>query len=84
MNFAHYLKKQIAESGLSYQQLAERSAVDVAYIHRLASGKAINPGRNVVIRLGIGLGLDVYGVDELLKATGQLPLITALWGCRSR
>ena len=45
--------------------------MDVAYLHRLETGRASQPGRDILIRIGIGLGLDVEGLDELLMAAGD-------------
>ena len=62
------------EQGLSFHQLAERSRVDVAYLHRLETGQASRPGRNIAIRIAIGLGLDLDSTEDLLLAAGHLLL----------
>jgi transcriptional regulator with XRE-family HTH domain len=69
------LQQLRAEAGLSYQHLSERSHVDVGYLHRLETGKASRPGRDVLIRIGIGLGLDITGLDTLITAAGHWPLL---------
>lgn len=68
------LAQKRQESGLSFQNLSLRSHVDVAYLCRLEKGQASNPGRNVVLRIGIGMGLGVEEIDELLVAAHHLPL----------
>lgn len=68
------LAQKRQESGLSFQNLSLRSHVDVAYLCRLEKGQASNPGRNVVLRIGIGMGLGVEEIDELLVAAHHFPL----------
>lgn len=72
--FKDLLRLARLEQGLSFHQLAERSHVDVAYLHRLEDGQASRPGRNVAIRIAIGLGLDLEATEEFLRATGHLSL----------
>lgn len=69
------LRRLRAEAGLSYQQLSERSYVDVAYLHRLETGRAAHPSRDVLIRVALGLGLALEAADELVAAAGHLPLL---------
>lgn len=84
MQFSTLLKTHRLEEGLSFQQLSDRSNVDVAYLHRLESGAATNPGRNVVIRIAIGLGLGLYKTEELLLASGHLTLVAGVLGGHQR
>jgi transcriptional regulator with XRE-family HTH domain len=72
--FKDLLRLARLEQGLSFHQLAERSQVDVAYLHRLEDGQAAHPGRNVAIRIAIGLGLDLDDTEELLLASRHVPL----------
>ncbi len=76
--FKDLLRFARLEQGLSFHQLAERSHVDVAYLHRLEDGRAARPGRNVTIRIAIGLGLNLDASEELLSAAGQLGLLPQL------
>jgi transcriptional regulator with XRE-family HTH domain len=69
------LEQLRAESGLSYQHLSERCYVDVAYLHRLESGRASRPSRDVLIKIGVGLGLDIESLDDLIKLAGHWPLL---------
>ena len=69
------LKRLRAEYGLSYQQLSERSSVDVAYLHRIETGKAHRPSRDILIRIALGLGLEVETADSLVRCAGHVPLL---------
>ncbi len=69
------LKQYRAEAGLSFQALSNRSAVDVAYLHRLETGYAGNPSRDILLKIGIGLGLDVATIDYLITTAGHWPLV---------
>jgi transcriptional regulator with XRE-family HTH domain len=73
--FKDLLRLARLEQGLSFHQLAERPQVDVAYLHRLEDGQASRPGRNIAIRIAIGLGLDLDATEELLLASGHLSLV---------
>jgi transcriptional regulator with XRE-family HTH domain len=55
-------------SGLSLAQLEARALTDNAYISRLERGLQGNPSRDTLIRLGIGMGMGVEGINELLAA----------------
>ena len=64
------LSDKIAElrkrSGLSFDKLAERSFTNISYLHALESGKKARPSRDVLIRIGFGLGIEPEVIDELL------------------
>jgi transcriptional regulator with XRE-family HTH domain len=70
-----HLRRLRAEYGLSYQQLSERSAVDVAYLHRIETGKAHRPSRDILIRIALGLGLEIEMADSLIRAGGHVPIL---------
>jgi transcriptional regulator with XRE-family HTH domain len=72
-----WLRRLRAEYGLSYQQLSERSCVDVAYLHRIETGKAHRPSRDILIRIALGLGLEIETADSLVRAGGHVPLLPA-------
>ena len=74
MAIAELLKYWRAERAFTFHQLSDRSCVDVAYLHRLENNVSIRPGRNVLIRVSIGLGLDIENTDELLMVAGHIPL----------
>ena len=64
----------------SYTRIAERSWVDVAYLHRLVHGGKRNPSRDTIIKLGVGMGLTVPQLDEILMAAGHAPLVRFNYG----
>jgi transcriptional regulator with XRE-family HTH domain len=71
------LRQARAEASLSYEALAARAQTSQAYLHRLEKGEAANPGRNLLIRLGIVLfGGNIDEIDELLRAAKHVPLRT--------
>jgi transcriptional regulator with XRE-family HTH domain len=70
-----HLRRLRAEYGLSYQLLSERSGVDVAYLHRIETGKAHRPSRDILIRIALGLGLEVETADSLVRCAGHVPLL---------
>jgi transcriptional regulator with XRE-family HTH domain len=75
MPFGQVLRQARLEAGLSYETLAGRTRTSQSYLHRLEQGTACNPGRNLVIRLGIILYRDdIDQIDELLKVAHLLPL----------
>ena len=74
------LKRLRAEYGLSYQQLSERSCVDVAYLHRIETGKAHRPSRDILIRVALGLGLEIETADSLVRSAGHVPLLPRAGG----
>ena len=85
--FSGTLRRFIQMRGLSVTRLAHRSWLDTAYVWRLAkenvdilnkrSGRRRDrhPSRDAVIRLGLGLGLVIEEMDELLLAAGYAPLV---------
>jgi len=73
MRFSEILKRRRLEGGLSFQSLGQRSRVDLAYLHRLENERATRPGRNIVIRIVIGLDLDLQETDHSLIIAGHLP-----------
>jgi transcriptional regulator with XRE-family HTH domain len=62
-------------AGLSFDQLSSRSLVDRRYLWDLESGKKGNPGRKILLRIGIRLRLEVEELDVLLQEAGHLPLL---------
>ncbi len=74
MVIAELLKYWRAERDFSFRQLSELSYVDGAYLNKLENNIATRPGRNILIRVSIGLGLDIDDTDELLMIAGHVPL----------
>lgn len=76
--FTRLLRAYFDRAHSSYSKVADLCWVDVAYLHRLVNGGKSQPSRDVVIRLAIGLRLDVGETDELLMAAGHAPLLQIL------
>ena len=74
MVIAELLKYWRAERALSFHQLSELSDVDGGYLNKLENNVSTRPGRNILIRVSIGLGLDIDDTDELLMVAGHVPL----------
>lgn len=78
------LLEMASEAGLTRHQLALRANVDDRYLARLESGEAVNPGRDIVLRLGVALVryTSLFGrnnVERVLKAAGFPPSPEHLW-----
>lgn len=86
--FGECLNRFMREKGVSQNQLARGSTLDVSYISRLVNlpcdplnrrlddGYHVQvPSRDTVVKLAIGMGLDVFDTDELLRAAGYVGLI---------
>ena len=74
MVIAELLKYWRAERAFTFHQLSELSDVDGGYLNKLENNVSTRPGRNILIRVSIGLGLDIDDTDELLKVAGHVPL----------
>jgi transcriptional regulator with XRE-family HTH domain len=74
MVIAELLKYWRAERDFSFRQLSELSDVDGGSLNKLENNVSIRPGRNILIRVSIGLGLDIDDTDELLMVAGHVPL----------
>lgn len=65
---AKRLKELMAEKGVNYQVLAEKSGLPVRRIQRMAMGTVSNPGVFVMMRICNGLGItldEFFGTEEL-------------------
>jgi transcriptional regulator with XRE-family HTH domain len=74
LSFAGLLRRFRLESGLSYNQLSELTRVNGAYIYQLENQKRSRPGRNIVLRLAIGLHLDCDKTGWLLALADCQPI----------
>ncbi len=74
MVIAELLKYWRAERAFTFHQLSELSEVDIGYLNKLENNVSTRPGRNILIRVSIGLGLDIDDTDELLMVAGHVPL----------
>lgn len=63
--------------GLTQSELARRSGIDRAYVHRMEKAPAsepVVPSRPVVLAMAEALGLSRSETDALLVAAGYVPL----------
>ncbi len=74
MVIAELLKYWRAERAFTFRQLSELSDVDGGYLNKLENNVSTRPGRNVLLRVSIGLGLDIENTNELLMVAGHIPL----------
>jgi transcriptional regulator with XRE-family HTH domain len=75
VGFGQVLRQLREAAGLSYNALGERARIDPKYLYNLEAGKRYNPSRNAVIRIGIGLCLDVDSLDEILTSAGHVSIL---------
>ncbi len=73
--FTVTLRHFFFQRGRAYGKLAAAAHIDVKYLYELIQGTKHKPSRDVVIRLGNSLGLDVDETDELLLAAEHAPLV---------
>jgi transcriptional regulator with XRE-family HTH domain len=74
MGIAGQLMYWRAERNFTFHQLSELSDVDGGYLNKLENNVSTRPGRNVLLRVSIGLGLDIENTNELLMVAGHIPL----------
>ncbi len=74
MVIAELLKYWRAERAFTFRQLSELSDVDGGYLNKLENNVSTRPGRNVLLRVSIGLGLNIENTNELLMVAGHVPL----------
>jgi transcriptional regulator with XRE-family HTH domain len=74
MVIAELLKYWRVERDFTFRQLSELSDVDVGYLNKLENNVSTRPSRNVLIRVSIGLGLNIENTNELLMVAGHIPL----------
>ncbi len=74
MAIAELLKYWRAERAFTFHQLSELSDVDSGYLNKLENNVSTRPGRNVLIRVSIGLGLNIENTNGLLMVAGHIPL----------
>ncbi len=74
MVIAGQLKYWRAERIFTFHQLSELSDVDGGYLNKLENNVSTRPGRNILIRVSIGLGLNIENTNELLMVADHIPL----------
>ena len=75
LELSQLLRRYFERTGESYAKVAARSWLDPAYVFRLVNGQKRRPSRDTLIKLGVGMGLSIPELDELLMAGGYAPLV---------
>lgn len=75
IGFGERLRYWRAERGLTFRALGDRASVDIAYLHWLENNPDVQPGRNIILRIAIGLRLNLEDTNDLLMVAGHLPLL---------
>lgn len=65
-NFSIYLNNYIAQHGLNVAEIIKQSNISRNYVYNIINGNR-NPGRDKVIALGIGSGMDYREINRALK-----------------
>lgn len=68
--FLNMLKEYYVKSGLTQETIADRSMLSHGFVNNLLNN-AKRPGRDTVIKLSFGLGLNVDEANRLLKLSGH-------------
>jgi transcriptional regulator with XRE-family HTH domain len=68
------LRNRFGERGMSLTELARRSGMDKAYLHRLESGERDNPSWRTVVLLARALELAERPTNQLLELAYYAPL----------
>src|SRR6266545_3381127 len=72
LGFIAGIRRERELQGLSVEQLADRSGIDVGVLSRLESGQSFNPTASTLFRLARALGRHlVIALDELPKESGR-------------
>lgn len=81
--FGAIVKRMRLRAGMSQSELARRSGIDRAYVHRIekpATGEPVVPSRQVVVAIADALELARFESDSLLVAGGYLPVAVSSAG----
>ena len=65
-SFARYFNEYIGEHNLTVPEITERSGISGNYVYNIVNGVR-NPGRDKIIALCIGAGMDVSECNRALK-----------------
>jgi DNA-binding phage protein len=66
--FSQALRRALERSGKTYSQVAAAADFDTAYLYRLLQSNSCTPTIDVILRLGIGLGLSDDDAAMLVAA----------------
>lgn len=65
-----YLHQLLSLTGLKRQDVIKNAYLDSNYINQLFNGIKTKPGRNQILSLAFGFGLNFKDTDRLLKIAG--------------
>ena len=77
VSFSEYVSGLCREMGAVPEQVVRQAQIERTYGHQIFNGTR-NPGRDKVIQLAFGFGLDVTGAQRLLNAAQKYPLYPRL------
>ena len=69
--FHEYLNEYIAHHNVEIPQLITKSGISRNYIYNIINGDTKNPGRDKVIAICIGAGMNLTELNRALKITGH-------------
>jgi transcriptional regulator with XRE-family HTH domain len=69
-----YMRKRMEELGMNFSQVAAVSGLAVGHTKQIINGDTVKPGRDKLIRLCVGLYLDVFAINKILRAYDKKPL----------
>jgi len=67
--FQEVLYKWMQQSKLNAKDMIERTGIERSYFYHILSGKK-NPGKNMVLRIGLCLKLTLNEMNHLLRVAG--------------
>ncbi len=73
-SFTDYLNALLDEKGLKKSVVIRDAGLDATYGYDCFSGKRVNPSRDYVIQLALGLRCTLLETQRLLRCAGRSPL----------
>ncbi len=73
-DFGEALRFYRESKGVTINQLANTLAISPSYIYRLEDNTRKDPSYQVVVRMGLSLGLDLAELNTLLWLAGYAPV----------
>ena len=70
----HIVRNRFGQRGMSLTELAKRTGLDKAYLHRLEAGERDNPSWRTVMLIARALELSERRTNELLESAYHAPL----------
>lgn len=67
---SQHLNKLLSQKGLKRQDVIEAGNLDDGYVNQLFNGNKKKPGRDIILSLAFGLGLNNEETDRLIKIAG--------------